>query len=232
MATPSETWGWTITSRGARVHTLACVAPWVRLGEGVIVHPFAVVGRLPDDVPALARKPVRAEWLEIGVGAVIGPHSVVYGGTKIGDGCLIGDAASVREGCDIGHGCVIGRHVTVNYDVTMDRMVRLQDFTHITGGCSIGAESFFGVGVITSNDRRVDLGDYHFPGANAPHFGARVMVGSGANVLAGVRVGDGALIGAGALVVKDVPPGAKALGKPAEISQPVVEFRKVEHHRV
>lgn len=217
---------WTQTPSGARVHRLACVAPWVQLGEGVVIHPFAVVGRLPDQSAALARKPTAAEWLEIEGGSVIGPHAIVYGGTRIGAGCLIGDHASVREGCDIGPGCIIGRHVTVNYNVCMDRAVRLQDFTHITGNCSIGAESFFGVGIVTSNDRRVDLDDYHFPGANPPHFGSRVMVGSGANVLAGVRIGDGALIGAGALVVKDVPAGGRALGKPAEISATVVSPRR------
>lgn len=194
----------------------ALVAPWVTLGEGVIIHPYAIVGRLPDESPALARRPLRVRELHIGAGTVIGPFAVIYGGSRIGHDCLIGDYASVREGCVLGDRVVIGRHVTINYDCSIGDDVRFQDFTHLTGGATVGRGCFFGVNVITSNDRRVDLVDYHYPGPNPCHFGERVMVGSGANILAGVTVGDGALIGAGALVVKDVLAGATMLGAPAQ----------------
>jgi acetyltransferase-like isoleucine patch superfamily enzyme len=147
---------------------------------------------------------------------VIGPHAIVYGGTTIGENCLIGDHASVREGCVLGDRVVVGRYVSINYDCEIADDVRFQDTTHLTGGAKVGRGCFFGVGVITSNDRHVDLVDYHYPGAQPTIFGERVMVGSGANIVAGVTVGDGALIAAGALVVKDVPAGHTMMGRPAE----------------
>lgn len=202
---------------GTFVSPLAYVAPWVRLSAGVVVHPFAVVGREPDQSKALARKPQSGPLTLIGDNTVIGPGAIIYSGVEIGADCLVGDHASIRENTKIGDRCVIGRLVTINYDCEIGNEVRLQDTTHITGGCKVGDGCFFGVGIITSNDRNVDLVDYHFPGAQAPNFGRRVMVGSGANILAGVNVGDDALIGAGALVVTDVPANGRMLGPKASL---------------
>jgi len=42
----------------------------------------------------------------------------------------------------------------------------------------------------------------------------RASIGSGAVVLAGVRIGAGALVGAGAVVTRDVPAGATVAGVP------------------
>jgi acetyltransferase-like isoleucine patch superfamily enzyme len=44
-----------------------------------------------------------------------------------------------------------------------------------------------------------------------------VWIGPNAAILKGVRVGTGAWIEAGALVTRDVPPGARVLGNPAQI---------------
>lgn len=202
----------------ALVHRTAIVAPWVELGEGCVVHPYAVVGRMPDGSAALARQPEETRRLIVGAWTKIGCHAIIYADVELGKDCLIGDYASIREGSRIGRKCVIGRQVTINYNAEIADNCRFQDGTHITGHCRVGEGCFFGVGVITSNDRNVTLGEgYHFPTPQPPIFGARVMVGSGANVLAGVTVGDGALIGAGALVVRDVPAGSKMLGEPATL---------------
>ncbi len=194
------------------VHPRAMVAPWVMLGRGVVIHPLAIVGRLPDRSAALVRQPEIVKKLAIGAGTIIGPNAIIYAGTTIGENCLIGDFASVREGCVLGDRVVVGRYVSINYDCEIADDVRFQDTTHLTGGAKVGKGCFFGVGVITSNDRRVDLKDYHFPGAQPTIFGERVMIGSGANVLAGVHVGDDAVIAAGALVVKDVAAGITVMG--------------------
>ena len=44
-----------------------------------------------------------------------------------------------------------------------------------------------------------------------------MVIGAGAKVLGPITVGDGAKIGSNAVVVRDVPPGATAVGIPARI---------------
>jgi putative colanic acid biosynthesis acetyltransferase WcaB len=50
-----------------------------------------------------------------------------------------------------------------------------------------------------------------------PVLGDRVILGSACQILGPVKVGDDSLIGAGAIVLKDVPAGAIAVGNPARI---------------
>jgi len=51
----------------------------------------------------------------------------------------------------------------------------------------------------------------------APRLERGVQLGAGAVVLGRVRIGEGAVIGANAVVLDDIPPGAVALGIPAQI---------------
>jgi serine O-acetyltransferase len=51
----------------------------------------------------------------------------------------------------------------------------------------------------------------------APNIGHRVNIGAGAKILGRVNIGDDAVIGANAVVLKDVPAGALAVGVPAQI---------------
>lgn len=57
-------------------------------------------------------------------------------------------------------------------------------------------------------------------GKRHPTLGDRVTVGAGAKVLGPVWIGDDAQIGANAVVVKDVPAGAVAVGVPARVRVP------------
>lgn len=52
---------------------------------------------------------------------------------------------------------------------------------------------------------------------DAPLIGHRVNIGAGAKILGAVHIGDDAEIGANAVVLKDVPAGAVAVGVPARI---------------
>lgn len=50
-----------------------------------------------------------------------------------------------------------------------------------------------------------------------PVIGAEVFIGAGARVLGDITLGDGCQIGANAVVIKDVPAGATAVGIPAKV---------------
>jgi serine O-acetyltransferase len=78
----------------------------------------------------------------------------------------------------------------------------------IHGASVIGDDCILRQGVTLGN-RTMDKPD------EAPKLGNRVNVGAGAKILGAVTIGDDAMIGANAVVVKDVPPGALAVGIPA-----------------
>jgi len=97
-------------------------------------------------------------------------------------------------------------------------------------GAKIGRRAFIdhGMGVVIGET--AELGDdctlYHGvtlggttwnKGKRHPTLGKGVVIGAGAKVLGPIAVGDAARIGSNAVVVKDVPPGATAVGIPARI---------------
>lgn len=97
-------------------------------------------------------------------------------------------------------------------------------------GATIGRRFFIdhGMGIVIGET--AEIGDdctlYHGvtlggtswnKGKRHPTLGKGVVVGAGAKILGPIMVGDGARIGSNAVVVKEVPPGATAIGIPARI---------------
>ncbi|MEW6313422.1 MAG: serine O-acetyltransferase [Pseudomonadota bacterium] len=97
-------------------------------------------------------------------------------------------------------------------------------------GAKIGRRFFIdhGMGVVIGET--AEIGDdctlYHGvtlggtswkQGKRHPTLGRGVVIGAGAKVLGPITLGDGAKIGSNAVVVKDVPAGATAVGIPARI---------------
>src|SRR5499426_3852025 len=97
-------------------------------------------------------------------------------------------------------------------------------------GATIGRRFFIdhGMGVVIGETAEIadDCTLYHGvtlggtswnKGKRHPTLGKGVVVGAGAKILGPILVGDGARIGSNAVVVKEVPPGATAVGIPAKI---------------
>lgn len=102
--------------------------------------------------------------------------------------------------------------IELPYTVEVGRRVVLEHQHGIVvhGRAVIGDGCILRQGVTIGN-RRLDRPD------DAPVLGRGVNVGAGAKILGPVRVGDGARIGANAVVLRDVPAGALAVGVPAKV---------------
>jgi len=109
-------------------------------------------------------------------------------------------------------------------------------------GATIGRRFFIdhGMGVVIGET--AEIGDdctlYHgvtlggtswSAGKRHPTLGRGVVIGAGAKVLGPIRVGEGAKIGSNAVVVRDVPPGATAVGIPARIIEGDAEQQREAH---
>ncbi|MDH5189123.1 MAG: serine O-acetyltransferase [Rhodospirillaceae bacterium] len=113
-------------------------------------------------------------------------------GIEIHPGATIGK----RFFIDHGDGVVVGETSHIGNDVTLYQAVTL-------GGIAPSVDSHTQV----NQKRHPTLEDW-------------VIVGSGAQVLGGITIGEGARVGANAVVTKDVPPGVTAVGIPARIVMP------------
>ncbi len=107
---------------------------------------------------------------------------------------------------------------------------RLFTGVEIHPGAEIAGGFFIdhGMGVVIGETTRIGRGVTLYPGVvlggvghdrgkRHPDVGEGALIGAGAKVLGAVRIGSGARIGAGAVVLESVPPGATAVGVPAQV---------------
>lgn len=211
----------------AVVHEYCVIREGVRLGPGVVVHPFClvergveigedtelfagtIVGKRPSGAAALARKPEYQPLVTIGKRCRIGPRATIYYSVEIGDGTLVGDGASIREMCSIGSECIVSRYVTINYNTKVGDRTKIMDMTHVTGNCQIGNDVFISLLVGMTNDELKDPHVYDASTVRGSTIEDRAIVGAGATLLPGIRIGAGARVGAGSIVNKDVEPGKR-----------------------
>ncbi len=202
---------------GSVIHPHVVIGDHVRIGAGCEVFPGAVLGKEPKGAGALARTPQFERRLEIGAGCSIGPQAVIYYDVVIGPGCLVGDAASIREQTVIGARSVIGRHVTVNYANRIGSRTKIMDHSWIAGNAEIGDDVFISGGVLTSNDNALGRNPFDDGQMRGPIIEDGAVIGVGAILLPGLRIGARAVVAAGAIVTKDVPADATIMGAAARV---------------
>ncbi|MGH8801283.1 MAG: serine O-acetyltransferase EpsC, partial [Casimicrobiaceae bacterium] len=103
-------------------------------------------------------------------------------------------------GIEIHPGAVIGRRVFIDHGmgIVIGETAEIGDDSTLYHGVTLGGTSW-------------NKGKRH------PTLGKAVVIGAGAKVLGPIMVGDGAKIGSNAVVIKDVPPDATAVGIPARL---------------
>lgn len=178
----------------ASLHATAVVDPSARLGEGVTIGAFSLIGA---DV-------------EIGDGTTIGPHCSITGPTRIGrDNRIHGHAAIGGDPQDKKFGgerveLAIGDRNTIREFVTINRgtgegggCTRIGDdnwllaYTHVAHDCRIGSHCVFSNNATLAG--HVEVGDH-------------VILSGFVGVHQFCRIGAHAFIGMGAFVNGDVPP--------------------------
>ncbi len=176
----------------------------------------------------------------IGRDTMIWPNTHLQGQTVIGPDCIIGPNTIIRD-TTMGHQCEIessvlegawlADHVDVGPFAHLRKGARLETGVHIgnfgeiknatlgpgakmghfsyIGDATLGADVNIGAGTITCN----------YDGVNKHHtiIGDGVFVGSDTMLVAPITLGPKARTGAGAVVTKDIPADALAVGMPARV---------------
>ncbi|MCE9606302.1 MAG: N-acetyltransferase [Planctomycetia bacterium] len=202
------------------------IYPGVTIGDDCRIFDNAVIGRPPMSAGNTTRAVDRsARPLSIGPGSIIGAGAVLYTGIQIGRQVLIGDLASMREGCLVEDEAVVGRGVQVMYDTTIKARSRIIDGAILTGNMLIEEDVFVGPGVVSINDNDVYLKRFGLApfSVRGPILRRFCLVGAGANLAAGVEVGEGAIVAPQAMVTRDVLPWTIVAGVPAAVKRSVEE---------
>jgi serine O-acetyltransferase len=115
-------------------------------------------------------------------------------------GRLVSHLTRWFTGIEIHPGAIIGRRVFIDHGmgVVIGETAEIGDDCTLYHGVTLGGTSW-------------NKGKRH------PTLLSGVVVGAGAKVIGPITIGSGARIGSNAVVVKDVPPGATAVGIPARI---------------
>ena len=188
------------------VHATAVVESGARLGEGVRIGPYCVVG----------------SEVSLGDGVELLSHVVVAGRTTIGARTKLFPFASIGHQpqdlkykgepstLDVGSDCLIREGVTMNpgtegggmKTVVGDRCAFLAN-SHVGHDCFVGNNVVFSNGVMIAG--HVTVGDF-------------VIMGGGAGVIQFARVGAHSFLGAMSGLENDLIPYGMALGNRAHLS--------------
>lgn len=182
------------------IHPTALIAPGAKIGEGVSIGAYSVIG----------------EQVVIADGCWVGPHVSIDGNTTIGAGSRVYQFASIggppqdisyqgeNTTVQIGSKVMIREYVTIHRGTARGRGTTIiGDNCFLMAYCHVAHDCTLGEGVIM---------------ANAAHLGGHIEIGDRA-ILGGlvavhqfVRVGEYALVGGVSGVAKDVPPYTLASG--------------------
>jgi serine O-acetyltransferase len=165
--------------------------------------------RIREDIAnIMARDPAaRTQWEVLtcypGLHAIIlhrWAHHCWHNGFKW-PGRFISQVARIFTGIEIHPGATIGRRVFIDhgFGVVIGETAEVGDDCTIYQGVTLGGTS------LNKGAKR------------HPTLARGAIIGAGAKVLGGFTVGEGAKVGSNAVVVKEVPPGATAVGNPARI---------------
>jgi acetyltransferase-like isoleucine patch superfamily enzyme len=200
-----------------------------RIGAGSAIEDHAVLGKRPRLARGSSAHGEVGE-LVLGERVKVCAGAVVLAGAAIGAEAILGDQSFVRERSVVGARSVIGRGSVVDNDVLIGARVKVQTGVYLTAFSVIEDDVFVGPGATTTNDDTMARHDDATPLRGATLRRA-CRVGGAAVLTPGVEIGEEAFVAAGALVTRDVPPRAVAMGVPARVVREVPDEDLLERWR-
>lgn len=136
---------------------------------------------------------------------------------EIGEGTRIWHFCHVMSNSRIGHRCNIGQNVVISPHVRIGDNVKIQNNVSIYTGVEIEDDVFCGPSMVFTNvvNPRSHVSRKDEYRRTLVRRGA--SIGANATVVCGHTIGQFAFVGAGAVVTRDVPDYALAIGNPARV---------------
>jgi acetyltransferase-like isoleucine patch superfamily enzyme len=185
------------------------------LGASPSIGEYVVLGVCP---------PGRAlDKLTIGDNAVIRSHSVIYGGTKIGDNFQTGHGVLIREGNIIGDNVSVGSHTVIERENRIGNGARIHSNCFIPEFVIIEDRAWIGPSVTILNVLHPPCPRFE-DCAKSVHIKKNAKIGGNVTIGPRVTIGQNSLIGMGSVVTADIPDNVLAFGNPARVVKPITEL--------
>lgn len=123
-----------------KLYAGAYLSEGATLGEGVQVHPYAVVGHHPQDL-GWKNTP---SYVTVGDGTIIREHVTIHRGTPPETTTTVGKRCFLMAGSHIAHNCVVGDDVKMANGAMLAGWVSVGDGTFVSG--LVGIHQFVRIG--------------------------------------------------------------------------------------
>ncbi len=136
---------------------------------------------------------------------------------KVDSSCLVMESAQVIGDVEIGEESSVWFNAVIRGDVNH---IRIGNHTNIQDGCVLH---------VARKTHPLIIGDEVTVGHNvtlhACTIESRCLIGMGAIVMDGAKIGENSIVGAGALVTSgtEIPPNSMVLGSPAKVKRSLTE---------
>lgn len=140
---------------------------------------------------------------------------------EIGTGCTVEPPLNANWGC---------RHVHIGNGTYVNSNVTFVDDEHVYIGddCLIAPNVVF---CTSGHPILPELRKKHYVYNLPIHVGNNVWIGSGAQIMPGVSIGDNSVIGAGSVVTNDIPANVVAFGVPCRVQREIGEKDKKFYYK-
>ena len=144
--------------------------------------------------------------------------SYIDNSVEIGENTKIWHFCHIQSGAKIGKNCSLGQNVNISNNVIIGNDVKIQNNVSVYEGVEIEDGVFCGPSCVFTNDL-TPRARYPKGHENYKHTLIKEVASIGANatIICGNTVGRYAMIAAGAVVTKDIPDYALAVGVPAQV---------------
>lgn len=144
--------------------------------------------------------------------------SYIDNSVEIGENTKIWHFCHIQSGAKIGKNCSLGQNVNISNNVIIGNDVKIQNNVSVYEGVEIEDGVFCGPSCVFTNDL-TPRARYPKGHKNYKHTLIKegASIGANATIICGNTVGRYAMIAAGAVVTKDIPDYALAVGVPAQV---------------
>lgn len=144
--------------------------------------------------------------------------SYIDNSVEIGENTKIWHFCHIQSGAKIGKNCSLGQNVNISNNVIIGNDVKIQNNVSVYEGVEIEDGVFCGPSCVFTNDL-TPRARYPKGHENYKHTLIKegASIGANATIICGNTVGRYAMIAAGAVVTKDIPDYALAVGVPAHV---------------